>query len=123
MAGTSTASAEKLVEGINEIHTHAANGNIHAKREAVAAIHEAAVRFASMVQMLARTMSEPGNHYGPEITEPLAKSGTHLTAAAMTASEADSSLQTLANMTLGAMPGSGRQAPHHGQLTESGTAA
>ena len=72
-AGTSTASAEKLIEGINEIYAKAASGGIHAKQEAVKAAHEACVRFASMSQMLARTMSEPDQNYGPEITEPMAR--------------------------------------------------
>ena len=120
MAGTSTASAEKLIEGINEIHARAQSGNIHAKREAVKAIHEGLVRFGAMLQMLSRQMSEPGMHYGPEITEPIAQAGTHCQAGAMSASEADANLSTLINMTVGDVANSSRQAPHHEELSESG---
>ena len=118
-AGTSTASAEKLIEGINEIHARAAAGGIHAKREAVKAAHEGSVRFAAMVQMLARQLAESG-HYGPEITEPIAGSGQHHQAAAMSLSEADAALSTLINMTVGDLATSPRQAPHHAELSETG---
>jgi len=119
-AGTSTASAEKLIEGINEIHAHAAAGGIHAKQEAIKAAHEGAVRFSAMLAMLARTMAEPGSNYGPEITEPLAKGAQNLTATAMSISESDAALATLVNTTVGDLATSPRQAPHHSELSESG---
>jgi hypothetical protein len=120
-AGTSTASAEKLIEGINEIHAHAAMGGIKTgKQEGIKASHEGLIRFAAMLVMLARQMSEPGMNYGPEITEPLAQAGQHCQAAAMATSEADAALSTLINMTVGDLAASPRQAPHHGELSESG---
>ena len=122
-AGTSTASAEKLIEGINEIHAHAQAGGIHAKQEAIKAAHEGSVRFAAMVQMLARQMSEPGQNYGHEITEPLGQAGQHHQAAAMSLSEADAAVSTLINMTVGDLARSPRQAPHHQELSESGASS
>lgn len=119
-AGTSTASAEKLIEGINEIYAKAGAGGIHAKREAIQSAHEACVRFSGMLQMLARQMAEPGQNYGPEITEPLQKGGQNLTATAMSLSESDASITSLINMTLGDVATSPRQAPHHAELSESG---
>ena len=121
MAGTSGAAAEKMTEGIQEIYARAASGGLTAKQEAVRAAHEAAVKFAGMMQMLARTMSEPGSNYGPEITEPLTKAGQHFQAGAMSLSEADTNLETLANMTLREASTSPRQVPHHqNELSESG---
>lgn len=120
-AGTSTASAEKLIEGVNEIHVHAASGNIIAKQEALAAAYEAASRFAATMDMLGRQMSEPDNHYGNEITEPVRTAGTHLRAAATVIAEGKSHLDTLIAMSLGEVAASGRQAPHHSQLSESGS--
>lgn len=119
-AGTSTASAEKLIEGINEIHAHAASGGINAKREAVKAVHEGFVRFGAMLAMLSRQMSEPGQNYGHEITEPLAQAGTHAQVGAMSASESDAALSTLINMTVGELATSPRRAPHHEELSETG---
>lgn len=119
-AGTSTAAAEKMTEGIQEIYARAASGGLTAKQEAVRAAHDAAVKFAGMMQMLARTMSEPGSNYGPEITEPIAKAGTQFQAGAMILGEADNALETLANMTLREVSVSPRQAPHHSELSESG---
>ena len=117
----SGAPAEQMIEAIQAIYAHAASGGINAKQEAVRAAHEGAVRFASMMQMLARTMSEPGSHYGPEITEPLSKAGQHFQAGAMSLSEADNNLETLANMTLREASASPRQVPHHEhELSESG---
>jgi hypothetical protein len=118
-AGTSTASAEKLIEGINEIHAHAAAGGIHAKREAILAAHECAVRFAAMLQMLSRTLAE--RHYGPEITEPLASAATHITAGRMSISESDATLTSMLNMTVDALGSSPRQAPVHTELSETGS--
>jgi hypothetical protein len=121
VAGTSGAAAEKMIEGIQEIYARAASGGLTAKQEAVRAAHEGAVRFAGMMQMLARSMSEPGSNYGPEITEPLTKAGQHFQAGAMSLSEADTNLETLANMTLREASTSPRQVPHHqNELSESG---
>ena len=120
MAGTSGAAAEKMTEGIQEIYARAASGGLTAKQEAVRAAHDAAVKFAGMMQMLARTMSEPGSNYGPEITEPIAKAGTQFQAGAMILGEADNALETLAGMTLRELSVSPRQAPHHSELSEAG---
>jgi hypothetical protein len=119
--GTSTASAEKLIEGVNEIHAHAASGGINAKREALNAAHEAAGRFASTMEMLGRAMSEPDSRYGPEITEPIVKAGAQLRAAAIQISEGKASLDTLVGMSVGELAASARQAPHHSELSENGT--
>lgn len=112
---------EQLVEGVNQIHAHAQAGGIHAKHEAIKASHEGSVRFSGVSSMLSRQMSEPGQNYGNEITEPLAKAATHLQAAAMAFSEADAALTTLENMTVGELAASSRQAPHHQELSENGS--
>ena len=73
-----------------------------------------------MMQMLARTMTEPDHNYGPEITEPIAKAGQQLQAAAMSW-RGRAAITTLTNMTLGDLAKSPRQAPHHHELSESGS--
>lgn len=120
-AGTSTASAEKAIEGVNEIYAHGMAGGIHAKQEALKAMHELAVRAAQMAVTFARQMSEPGQNYGTEITEPLATAGTHYQAAASSVSESDAAISTLINMSVGDLAASARQAPHHSELSESGS--
>jgi len=74
-----------------------------------------------MAAMLSRSMSEPSSNYGPEITEPAAKSAEHLQAAAMAFGESDTNLTTLLNMSVGELASSARQAPHHGELSENGS--
>lgn len=115
-----TGAVEQVVEGIHSIHVSASAGNINTKHAAIKACAEACARFAQMASMLARMLAEPGSNYGPEITEPLAGAGTHLQAAALSFGEADSSLASLKQISLGEMPGSGRQAPHHSELSETG---
>jgi hypothetical protein len=120
-AGTSTGSVEKLIEGVNQISAEAAAGGIHAKQRALKAATEGCIRFAQMAMMLSRSMSEPNSNYGPEITEPSAKAGEHLQAAAMSFGESDTNLTTLLNMSVGELAQSSRQAPHHAELSESGS--
>jgi hypothetical protein len=120
-SGSSSGGVEKLIEGIQQIHAEALAGNIHAKQRALKAATEGCLRFAQTAVMLSRLMSEPGNNYGPEITEPIAKSGEQLQAAAMLFGEADTNLTTLINMSVGDLATSSRQAPHHTELSENGS--
>lgn len=117
--GTTGVRAEKLIEGVNEIHNNAASGGIFAKHGSIKAANEGALRFADMAQMLSRTLAE--SHYGPEITEPLSSAGTQLRAAAMALSESDAALNSLINSTVGDAARSGRQIPVHTELSEAGS--
>ena len=108
-----------LVTVIDRIRAIATAGNVHVKRSALSACSVACMRFASMATSLSRAMSESG-HYGPEITEVISTAAIHLTAAASAFAEAESSLKALLDMKLGDVPASGRQAPHHDELTETG---
>lgn len=117
----STTGAEQLIEGVNRIHAEAAAGGIHHKQAALKAAGEGSIRFSAMAQMLARTMSEPGNNYGPEITEPLGKAAQHLQAAAMSFGEADTNVTSMIHMSVGDLARSPRQAPHHSELSENGS--
>lgn len=121
-AGTSTALAERLIQGCEEIHNRALAGNIIAKRESLLAAREGSVRFSATLQALARAMSEPGRNYGPEITEAITKAAQHEQAAAMCLGEAEQALATLMRLQLGEAPGSGRQIPHNSELSETGAA-
>jgi hypothetical protein len=116
-----TAGAEQMIEGINRIHAEAAAGGIRHKQAALKSANEASIRFSGMAQMIARTMSEPGNNYGPEITEPLGQAAQHLQAAAMAFGESDNALTSLIHMTVGELADSPRQAPHHTELSENGS--
>ena len=116
---TSSGSAEKLVEGVNQVHNSAAAGGIFAKHGAIKAAHEGALRFADMAQMLARTLAEA--HYGPEITEPLSKAGTYMRDTAQALSESDANLHSLINGSVGDHVRSGRQIPTTAELSEKGS--
>lgn len=118
-AGTGAAGAEQFIDGVNQIHARAAAGGINAKQAAIKAATEGCIRFAGMLQMLSRMMSE-GGKYGTEITEPLAKAATHLQAGAMTLGESDTAITTLKNMTLGEAAVSPRQVPERNELNEAG---
>jgi hypothetical protein len=112
--------AEAVVGGINSIAAHARNGNILAKRRAMLALIALCTRCASMSASLSRALAEPGQHYGPEVTEPIAGGASHLAAAAAKFAEADSALATLLKNSLAETMASGRQVPHHDELTATG---
>jgi hypothetical protein len=110
---------EQMVEGINAIRAEAMSGGIHAKHRAIKAAVEGGERFAALMTSLSRELSEPGMHYGPEITEPLSRMGQFFGAGAATGSEADASMASLKNTTLGDLAQSARQAPDHSELSEA----
>ena len=110
---------EDLITAIGRIRAGAMAGNAKAKLAALKVCSEACARFAAMAVQIARQMAEQG-HYGPEITERISAAGMHLTAAASAFSDSANGLETLLNLRLGEMPQSGRQAPHHAELSETG---
>ena len=112
--------AEQVVDGINGIAAHARAGNILAKRRALLALMHLCQRAATMALSLARALAEPDQHYGPEVTEPIARGAVHLQAASLAFSEGDSALNSLHQATLAEMMASGRQVPHYDELTETG---
>jgi hypothetical protein len=112
--------AEQVVDGINGIAAHARAGNILAKRRAMLALIHLCERAALMALNLSRALAEPGQHYGPEVTEPIASGAAHLAAASLKFTEADSALAALLRSSLEETMASGRQVPHHDELTETG---
>ena len=112
--------AESVIDGINSIAAHARTGNILAKRRAMLALIAICQRAADMALSLSRALAEPGQHYGPEVTEPIAKGAMHLRAASLAFAEADTSLATLLRASLAETMESGRQVPHHDELRERG---
>lgn len=112
--------AEQVIDGINTIAAHARAGNILAKRRAMLALIHLCERAANMALALSRALAEPGMHYGPEVTEPIAMGSAHLTAAAVKFAEADSALSALLRSTLAETMAAGRQVPHHDELSETG---
>lgn len=115
-----TGSSEGLIENVTRIATAATAGGIHTKHQAIKDCTEGVIRFGAMLVQVARQMSEPGSNYGHEITEPIARAGTQLQAGALALGEADASMTTLVNMSVGDLANSPRQAPHHTELSETG---
>ena len=111
---------EKFVEAVNHIHATAKAGGLYAKHATAKACQDGAARFAAMAETLSRSMGEPGQHYGPEITEPIAKGAMHLQAAAMAFADADAAITSLKHMTVADLARSPRQAPHYQELSEDG---
>jgi len=112
--------AEQVVDGINGIAAHVRAGNILAKRRGMLALIAICKRAADMALSLSRALAEPGQHYGPEVTEPIAKGSMHLRAAGLAFAEADTALSTLLRASLAETMESGRQVPHHDEFAEGG---
>lgn len=115
----SSGAVEQAVDGTQGIHARAASGGIRAKQWAVKACAEVFTRLSAMMLMLSRTLADA--RYGPEITEPLAQAAQFASAAAMACGQADTAITSLANMTVGELADSPRQAPHHDELSETGS--
>lgn len=106
---------EMIIEGAQALRRHAMNGNARAKRAAVAGIVAASDILAGITGALSRDMAEPGQHYGTEITEPLAMSATHFKAGGLTLSEIDGRLLAIIRAAE-ELQARGVQAPHHDQF-------
>ncbi len=120
VAGNSSGIAEEIINGLSKLQAQALSGNMIDKHEVVKVLTEVAIRSGTTVTTISRAMAEPDSHYGPEITEPIAKADTHFQAAGMVLGEADTGMATLGNETLRGIAQSGRQAPHYSELSESG---
>lgn len=119
MATAAGGAVEQAVNGMHSIHAHAAAGGIRAKQAAVKACAEIFIRLSGLLLMLSRTIAERG--YGPEIFEPLAQAAVFAQAAGLACGQSDAALESLANMKLGELADSPRQAPHREELSESGS--
>ena len=106
---------EPIMEGAAALRRHAMAGNAQAKRRAILGIAAGIDILAATVRALASDMSEPGQHYGAEITEPMTGSASHLTAASTTLTEIDGRLLAIIRAAE-ELRASGVQAPHHEQL-------
>lgn len=109
---------EPMVDGLQHVHQRAAAGNIRTKQWAVKVCAELCTRMSALLLMMSRTLAERG--YGPEISEPLARAGTMVMAAAMSCGESDTAITSLVNMRVGDLADSPRQAPHREELSETG---
>jgi hypothetical protein len=111
---------EQAVEGMRRIHAHARTGNIRAKRRALLALVVVCRHSGAMAVAMARALSEPDQHYGPEVTEPISIGSMYLSAASSSFLDGDNALRALQNASLDESMRSGRSIPHHGELTETG---
>jgi hypothetical protein len=106
-----------IIEGAQALRRHAMSGNARAKRGAVLGIVTASDVLAGIAGALSRDMAEPGQHYGPEVTEPLAMSAVHFQAGGMTLAEIDGRLLAIIRAAEH-LQAQGVQAPHHEQFQE-----
>jgi hypothetical protein len=108
---------EMIIEGAMMLRHYVMSGNVRSKIRGVAGIEAANDCLAGLVRALAREMAETGQHYGPEVTDPLAMTGVHYNAATMGLAEVEGRLRAIARAAE-EMRASGVQAPHHDQLAD-----
>jgi hypothetical protein len=119
VAAEAVPGVEQAVGGMSRVHAYAQAGNIKAKRRAMLALIVICERSASMALSMARALGEPGQHYGHDVTEPIAMGSSHLTAAASAFAQADGALAALLKASVEESMAAGRQMPHHDQLAET----
>lgn len=106
---------EMIIEGAAALRRHAMAGNAQAKRRAILGMAAAADMLASTARSLASDMAEPGQHYGPEVTEPITGAASHFTAAGTTLAEIDGRILAIIRAAE-ELAARGVQAPHHEQM-------
>jgi hypothetical protein len=106
---------EMIIEGCNSLVRQAMSGNAEAKRKGVLGIGAAGDVLGQAAGTLADRMSETGQHYGPEVTEPLKMAGSHFRVGSMEIGEVDGRLRAIIRA-LRELQASGVQAPHHEQM-------
>jgi hypothetical protein len=111
---------EMIIEGLGQLYAHAMAGNIQVKRQGVLALVEAARRAGLTALTMSRAMGEPGQHYGPAVTEQIARMAAAFSAAQSAGAEADGALYAILVTPPAEAMASGRQLPHHDQFTETG---
>jgi len=104
-----------IIEGCNSLVRQAMSGNAQAKRKGVLGIGAAGDVLGRAARALADQMSEPGQHYGPEITEPLKMAGSHYSVGSMEIGEVDGRLRAVIRA-MEELRASGVQSPHHDQM-------
>jgi hypothetical protein len=107
---------EMIIEGAAALRRHMMSGNAQAKRRGILGIAVAGDALAGTVRAVAAGMSEPGQHYGAEVTEPLAMTAVHFTAASLGLGEVDGRLKSIIRAAE-ELRARGVQAPHHDQMT------
>jgi hypothetical protein len=106
---------EQIIEGATALRRHMMAGNAKAKRAGVLGTAAAAAALAGMVLAVSREMAEPGQHYGPEVTDPLAMIAVHFNAASLGLSEVEGRLLAIIRAAE-ELAARGVQAPHHDQM-------
>lgn len=115
-AALSVPGVEQIIEGANTLRRYMMNGNARAKQRGIAGIEAAGDVLAATMRALARDMAEPGQHYGPEITEPIGMSALHFATASLVLADTGGRIAAVIRA-MNELAASGVQAPHHEQLT------
>lgn len=111
---------EPMINGAAALLRHAMSGGVQAKRRAVLGNAAALRAQARALRALATAMAEPGQHYGPEVWEPVHAVAARLDSAASALEEADARLRPIAR-TAEELRAAGVQAPHHAEMSETGS--
>lgn len=119
-AAAAVPGVEQAVEGLRRIAAHMRSGNIRAKRRAMLALVAVCRHGVAMSSAMSRALSEPDQHYGSQVTEPISMGAMYLSAAASSFSDADDALKALLYTSVDESMRAGRQLPHHDELAERG---
>jgi hypothetical protein len=115
-SGAATGAGADLFTAIQVVLTHAMAGGLRSKQRAVKTLSDSFDYIHQQLQAFARQMSEPGQHYGPEVWEPLTRMAALCKAASSAGGESGSALNSLAGMNVGELADSARKAPDQSEL-------
>jgi len=110
-----------LDEAASDLANAAGRPGIGGKRDVLYSLSGGLESISRAVKQIARTLSEAG--YGPEVCDPVSITATAIFTASTRAEEATHAVGSLMNMRIGDLPGSGRQVPHHTEISGGNAAA
>jgi hypothetical protein len=109
-----------LLTSVHVIIMHALSGGMRGKDQGIATLTEAADQIGRAVHTFATRLSEPDQHYGAPVWEPLMRMAGMLHAASLAGGDGMSALRGMASMPLGEVAVSPAvQAPHHDELNKA----
>ena len=108
--------AADVLTGVNVLVTHALSGGQQSLERTTLTLTEVAKGIGRALHTLGTRLSEPDQHYGPEVWEKFLAMAAHLQGAAMTGTEASSVVHMVGSTPLREFGASGVTAPHHNKV-------
>ena len=111
--------AADVLTGVHVLVTHALSGGQQSVERVTATLTEVAGGISVAIRTLGTRLSEPDQHYGPEVWEKFLAMAQHFQGAQMSGADAESALRMIGSKPLREFGDSGVTAPHHNKVNSA----